>query len=100
MRVYRLGISPDESAGEGEDHDEYFGSLVAAIQRRKELIEIVGGTPRGDPDYEIESLTFGDLPLKKLILANRKGFVEERETIIEAYDPGDEEDEEDEDYDN
>lgn len=99
MKVYRLAISSDESEGEGEDHDEYFASLISAMQRRKELIEIVGGTPRGYADYEIECLTIAQLPLKKLILSvlNRKGFVAHRELVVEAYDPDEDEDEE-EDY--
>lgn len=60
MVLYRLEIAPAESDGEGEDHDEWFGSLRAARRRRAELI-------RADPhlnghrigsDFRIERVNF------------------------------------------
>lgn len=89
MKVYRLNIQPDEAAGEGEDHDEYFASLDAARRRRAELIranpEMEGH--RTESDFAIERVTLADLPPAKLVLAvlNRKGYAEKTEMVVPEY---------------
>lgn len=91
MIVYRVGISPAEYEGEGEDHDEFFSSLKVAKARRAELIK---GNPtlednRYSEDFEIERIKVANLPRRDLILAilNGEGWVEERATIVPPYKP-------------
>lgn len=91
MRLYRLGIVPPESEGEGEDHDEWFQSLREAKKRRKELIDMSPALldHRTGTDYEIEVVDFVALPLRKLLLAvlNRTGYAERRREVVPPYEP-------------
>lgn len=91
IALYRLGICPDESEGEGEDHDEWFGSLAEAKKRRAELIQLdphLKGHRYGE-DFEIDRVSFRDLPRRKLLLAvlNWEGCVEQVEQVVRRYTP-------------
>jgi hypothetical protein len=91
VTLYRLGICADESQGEGEDHDEWFGSLGAARRRRAELIRVsprLAGHRYGE-DFEIERVVFRDLPRRALLLAalNWRGCVELQEEVVPRYVP-------------
>jgi hypothetical protein len=89
MKFYRLEIAPDESEGEGEDHDEWFSSLEGAKRRRSELI-------RRDPhldghrygsDFAIHCVVLKDLPKRALVLAvlNRRGYTKSDDKIVSVY---------------
>lgn len=88
---YRLHIAPDESAREGEDHDEWFRSLKAARRRRDELIaenpELE--SHRYGEDFYIERVEIHDLPRLDLalVILNRLGFIKQSKIIVEAYHP-------------
>ena len=89
--LYRLGICPDESQGEGEDHDEWFSSLREAQRRRAELIRLdphLEGHRYGE-DFEIDRVVFVDWSLRKLLLAvlNWDGCVEARDQVVPRYVP-------------
>lgn len=90
MTVYQLHISGSDYDADGEDFDEYFSSLEAARRRRKQLIDADPKMKdcRFDSDYKIDKLTLSTkLSPRQLILAilNRKGYVKERETVVEEY---------------
>ena len=85
MKLYRINITPNQHSGEGENHNEWFGSLAAAKTRRRELIK--------DPDYtfcgcnySLDRVEIPHLPKKKLLLRalNSKGFFPSDEIIPEA----------------
>lgn len=89
MILYRLNIHPDESAGEGEDHDEWFSSERAARRRRSELVEespcLLGS--RYGSDYAIDKVRIATLPQKRLALAllNRRGVFVSVRRVAEPY---------------
>jgi hypothetical protein len=91
VKLYRLGISPDESQGEGEDHDRWFASIVAAKRERAKLIrEIPADEYKFGEDFAIDEVTIANLPPRALALAilNRKGWVSTRvHSVVEAYRP-------------
>ena len=85
MKLYRINITPCDNSGEGENWDEWFGSLVAAKKRRRELIK--------DPDYSycgcnysIDQVKISNLPKKKLLLwaLNSKGIFSSVEVVSES----------------
>jgi hypothetical protein len=89
--LYQLGISPSESDGEGEDHDEWFTSLAAARKRRATLIDEdpeLRGHRYGE-DFEITKVTTLDLPVGKMILEilNRGWWKEHSEIVVPVYHP-------------
>ncbi len=91
MKLYKLDVAPDESAGEGEDWDEWFPSLDAAKDRRQELIDAnptMDGHRYGK-DYAVSRVTFTELPPLKLLLAvlNRVGCHKRVEVVVLAYAP-------------
>jgi hypothetical protein len=71
MRVYRLSIEPGEYDSEGEDHDEWYPSLLAAAERRAELIKENPSLEghRTGRDFEIAAFDLADLPPRRLALA-------------------------------
>lgn len=85
MIFYQLNITPDDSAGEGEDHDEYFTSLTKAKARRSEIMRQGEVEPY---DLEIEKITLTDqLSTKDIILAilNGRGYIATRESVVAPY---------------
>ena len=88
MKLYRLNITPSDTSGEGEDHDEWFGSLVAAKHQRRYYIN-------NDPDisycgqnYSIDVVEIPNKPKKQLLLLalNYKGRFPSKE-IVKAWKP-------------
>jgi len=92
LTLYRLNRAPSESEGEGEDWDEWFGSLREARRRRAELIREdphLEGHRYGE-DFRIDRVVFRDLPRRALLLAvlNWNGCVEEdKEGVVPVYVP-------------
>lgn len=89
MKLYQLHIAPGEDEGEGSDWDEWFPSLKDAKKRRAALIRenpTMGGC-RYDRDYQIDAVTFVNLPVKQLVLQvlNHKGYVGERVEVVPEY---------------
>jgi hypothetical protein len=87
--VYRLGVAPGDADGEGEDHDQWFGTLKEAKERREELID-------RDPfmvnhkygvDYRIVRYVVGSLRGKNRVLAllRRQGWCASYEEVVPAY---------------
>lgn len=89
--VYRLEVAPGESVGEGEDHDEWFGSLGEAQRRRRFHIEadpeLLGHRTR--QDYRITRVVLAALSPKSLLLAvlNRVGFMADDHEVQAPYRP-------------
>lgn len=92
LKLYRVNISPEESEGEGEDHDEWFPSLNDARARRRQLIEQNPSLQncRYQSDYGIDEVKLLDLPRKQLALAvlNRRGIAISR-IVVQPYQPSD-----------
>lgn len=88
MRVYQLHIAPSECDAEGEDHDEWFSSLIAAQRRRADLIAEGPDLKYGE-DFAIDAVDLAQLAPKTLALAllNRKGFVKSRRRVVGPYRP-------------
>lgn len=91
MHVYRLQIMPGEADGEGEDHDEWFGSLRQARARRAHLIR---ENPRLEDhrtqrDFRITKCYVRDLSHKALLLAalNRTAWLDGSEEVVPTYVP-------------
>lgn len=90
MKLYRLKVAPDESDGEGEDHDEWFTSLIAAQKRRRYLIK---NTPndgyRYGEDFEVSEVVFVELPPRALLLRvlNRTAFIDTSRVMMPAHKP-------------
>ena len=87
--LYRLDISPDESAGEGEDWDEWFTSLSEAKTRRRGLIAAnptLSGL-RHSQSYAIHRIVLAPLPKKALVLAvlRRLGYSSSSEFVVDDY---------------
>ena len=89
--LYCLGVAPADSDGEGEDHDEWFTSLAAALKRRQVLIKENPDLKahRYGEDFEITLVTTLDLPAGKLILEilNRGWWKEHSEIVVPLYRP-------------
>lgn len=91
MQLYRLSIGPDESAGEGENLDEWFTSLRAAKKRRRALIDEnpTGDNTRYNTDFGIDLV---DLAVKGLtrkhlavMLLNGRKFINKTTRVVEPY---------------
>lgn len=95
MKLYLLENQPDESAGEGEDWDEWFTSLRAAKVRRRGLIASV--KPPETPvwaqqqpvgfsgeDFGIYEVTLVRVSARELVrrALNRRGYVETRVQVV------------------
>ena len=92
MIVYRLKVEPAEYDSDGEDHDEWFGSLRAARERRRELVteDPALEEHRTGQDFAISRVTVADMPRRKLVLAllNRTGYrAGEEVEVVKAYAP-------------
>lgn len=90
MKLYLLHRAPDESAGEGEDWNEWFGSLREANARRAELIQQTDwSTHRYGADFKIERVELAKLPKRQLLLAalNGRRCFPHREVIVAEYAP-------------
>ena len=88
MRFYRLDRYPDESAGEGESWDEWFGSLSAARKRRAELIRAYRGTHyHCGPQFSIERVELVQMPIRALVraLLNRTGYIASSVEVVPAH---------------
>jgi len=68
MTLYCLCRWPDESAGEGEDWDEWYGAFADAKKRRKQLIKQNPKRDEGDLNIDRYKIK-GALSNKIVILA-------------------------------
>ncbi len=92
MIFYRLNVEPAEWDAEGEDHDEWFTSLAAAVAQRKSYIKLdptLDRHPTGR-DFRIEKVWFTDkLSEKQLILRvlNRRAYIVRTQKVVDWYQP-------------
>jgi hypothetical protein len=88
MTVYELSGPPSDI--EGENTDEYFGSLAEAKRRRRDIIQSYR-TDRDAGDLHdylcIHRLTLAKLPPRQLALRllSRCRFWDKREEVVPAY---------------
>lgn len=91
MVIYRLNVAPGKDQDEGENCDEWFGSLEAAKRRRTLLIQgnrDLEGHRYGS-DYQIDRVVLVDLPPKQMALAllNRMRCFVEQTMVMKEYSP-------------
>lgn len=82
--LYRLHIVREENQAEGEDLDEWFPTLEAALAQRTEL----AGMERENlwEDLDVHEVVIANLTRTQLLLAvlNRRGFVESSREVCPA----------------
>jgi len=84
ITLFRVHIAPSESDGEGEDHDEWFGTKREALARRKELIDENPNLEehRFGEDFQVDRVEFAPIPKRALLLRVLNGDGMYRSSIV------------------
>ena len=83
MKLYRLNITPSDTAGEGENWDEWFTSFAIAKKERQQYITREPDYSYCGENYSIDVVEIPNLPKKQLLLKalNCKGSFPSNEVI-------------------